>query len=306
MKVVVTGATGFVGKWLVRELLTQGDEVTVIVRNCKRVPEEWNGKVQVVEASLDQLSQLLPQNFVWKTADIFFHMAWAGTSGMERADSVLQLKNVQAACDAVRLAKQLQCNRFVNAGSIMEYEAMQFIPQKGTLPGMGNIYSTAKLTADFMAKTVATKEEMDYINVIISNIYGAGERSARFLNTTLRKMINNEVIPLTHGRQLYDFIYASDAARGIVLAGKKGEKNAAYYIGNSSQRPLKEFILEMYDTIKSESELLFDKVPLTGAMLTYEEFDTKGLKKLGFVPEVSFDEGVLLTRDWILEEENEH
>lgn len=71
-----------------------------------------------------------------------------------------------------------------------------------------------------MAKIVSVNAEIEYINVIISNIYGAGEESERFFNTTLRKMMNHEKIPLTHGEQMYDFIYVSDAVRAIILAGK--------------------------------------------------------------------------------------
>ncbi|MBP3489082.1 MAG: NAD(P)-dependent oxidoreductase [Roseburia sp.] len=306
MKIVVTGATGFVGKWLVAELLRQGDEVTVVVRDKRRIPDEWKNLVYVVEAELQTLSRLDKKNFPWDYADMFFHLAWSGTAGMERADTILQLQNVQAACDAVRLAKRLECGRFVNAGSIMEYEAMQYISSDGSMPGMGNIYSTAKVTADFMAKTVATKEGIGYINVIISNIYGAGEKSARFLNTTLRKMLYSEAIELTHGCQLYDFIYVTDAVRQIVLAGKRGEVNSVYYIGNAIQRPLKEFVVEMKQVLHSDSELMFGKIPFSGAMLTYKEFDTSKLEKLGFVSEVSFAEGVKLTRDWMLEEEHEH
>lgn len=305
MKAVVTGATGFVGKWLVEELLNQGDEITVIVRNSAAIPQSWKEKVYVVEASLEQISLLTLDAFDISHADIFFHMAWAGTSGMERADTKMQLANVQYTCDAVRLASMLHCSRFVNAGSIMEYEAMAYIPKKEAVPGMGYIYSVAKLTADLMAKTVAMQERVSYINVIISNIYGVGEKSARFLNTTMRKMLNNEEIPLTHGEQLYDFIYVEDAVRAIVLAGKKGEANAAYYIGNVNQRPLKDFVDEMYVTIGSNAKLKFGEIPFVGVALKYDEFDTTGLEKLGFVPKTTFKEGIVKTKDWMVEVENE-
>ena len=305
MKAVVTGATGFVGKWLVEELLRQGDEVTVIVRNSNSVPCNWKTQVHIVEASLEQLSHLTVNDFNMATADMFFHFAWAGTSGMDRADTEMQLANVQYACDAVRLASILNCKRFVNAGSIMEYEAMAYVPQDTTKPGMGYIYSIAKLTADCMAKTVATKEKIGYINVIISNIYGIGEKSARFLNTTMRKMLNNERIPLTHGEQLYDFIYVEDAVKAIILAGKEGIENSSYYIGNVDQKPLKEYIVEMRDVLKSVSELAFGEVPFVGPRLTYHEFSTRGLTELGFFPAVSFAEGIKLTKDWMVEVENE-
>lgn len=301
MKAVVTGATGFVGRCLVKELLVQGDEVAVIVRDSARLPEEWRKDVDIVEASLASLPEVTLADFAGK-ADIFYHLAWTGTAGTERGNTVLQLENVQAACEAVRLAGRIGCRTFINAGSIMEYEAMQYIPLAGAAPGMGNIYSTAKLAADFMAKTVAINEGVDYRNAIISNIYGAGERSPRFFNTTLRRMLRNEDVPLTHGRQYYDFIYVSDAAKAIVLAAKSTERNASVYIGNSVCRPLREFVVEMREILGSSSKLLFGAVEFGGAMLTYQEFDTTKLEGMGFVPEITFETGVKMVRDGILGE----
>lgn len=300
MNIIINGATGFVGSWLVDECLEQKENVTIIVRNKSKIPDKWKGKLRVIEASLEQLSKLNVSDFEGEQ-DLFFHLAWAGTSGNERADVDLQLNNVRYTCDALNLASSLGCKRFVNAGSIMEYEVMEYVSKDGATPGLGNIYSTAKLTADFMAKTIANSKAIGYINVIISNIYGVGEVSARFLNTTLRKMIHNEEIPLTHGEQLYDFIYASDAAKAILLAGKKGIYNENYYIGNPTQKPLKEYIKEMKKIVGSSSDLLFGKVPFTGAILNYTEFDTNKMTELGFEIRVSFKEGIEMVRDWMKE-----
>lgn len=301
MKAIVTGATGFVGKWLVDKLLEQKNDVAVIVRDRKRIPQKWEPYVSIVEASLDSYENLNKSSFPWKAADIFFHFAWAGTAGMERSDVALQLQNVRASCEAVKFASAMGCRRFINAGSIMEYEAMNGIPSDDANPSPGCIYSTAKLTADFMAKTIAASEHISYINVIISNIYGAGEASPRFLNTTLKKMLKGEEIPLTKGTQMYDFIYVTDAVNAMIEIAKRGEDNSSYYIGNSKQRQLKDFILEMKDVLCSESRLLFGEIPMSGTALTYQEFDTTRLERMGIAPEITFARGIELTRDWILE-----
>ena len=83
MKAVVTGATGFVGTWLVRELLSQGHRVTVIVRDKKKLSADLSGQVHVVEATLSDLKEIDVNKFEEQKADFFFHFAWAGTSGME-------------------------------------------------------------------------------------------------------------------------------------------------------------------------------------------------------------------------------
>lgn len=302
MKVIITGATGFVGQNLVKELAAQNAEVTALVRDRDRIPQDWRlcRNIHCFECGMGEY--LTASDTVLKDVrgDIFIHLAWAGTSGMQRADYGLQLSNIRAACDAVWLAGKLDCTRFINAGSIMEYEAGQYLSADDAEPGGGYIYSTAKLAADYMAKCVAGQINLSYINIIISNIYGAGETSERFLVSTVRKLLKNEPIPLTEGRQLYDFIYVTDAVKAVAAIANAGKASGSYYIGNSVPYPLREFLLRMKQTLASSSVLDFGSVPFKGPMLSYKEFDTARLEReLGFVPEISFEKGIILLKEWL-------
>lgn len=302
MRAIVTGATGFVGQWLVRELCANNYDVTVIVRDLKKVPDQWKNGIEIVYSAMENYKDIQKTDFLHDSYDIFFHFAWAGTSGQSRSDYDLQLKNVYAACEVLKLAKRLSCRRFVNAGSLMEYDVMEYLPRDGVEPTAGYIYGIAKLTADFMLKTLAVQEGMEYVNVIISNIYGVGEKSARFLNQLLRKLMSDQRIALTSGVQLYDFIYVTDAVKGIICAAQKGENNSVYYIGNRKPQPLKNYILQAKEILKSNAELAFGEVPFNGVMLTYQEFDTEKLFDMGFEIEVPFEKGILMTSEWIKRE----
>jgi UDP-glucose 4-epimerase len=302
-KAIVTGATGFVGSWLVKELVSQGVEVIAVVRTRQTDVTflQQLHNVKIVVCSLHEIDKL-PSLVSEKDIDVFYHLAWTGTSGMDRADIDLQLKNVQATCSAVKAAAEIGCRKFVNAGSIMEYEAMEYIPSDSSSPGMGNIYGTAKLAADFMAKTLAVNLKLSYITCILSNIYGPGEKSARFVNFTIRKFLNKERAMFTHGQQLYDFIYASDAARALYLAGKGGKPYTSYYIGNKTPQPLKNFVISIRDTVDKDIVLTFGELPIQGALLNYKEFDTNKLfTEFGFKAEVSFEQGIEKTVRWILD-----
>lgn len=307
-KVIVTGATGFLGGWLIRELVAKGIEVIAVVRDEKSdiTQLQQYDNVRIVICPLKDIARLHLMVSV-NDADVFYHFAWAGTSGAERADIDLQLSNVKATCDALRAASELGCTKFINAGSIMAYEAMQYISADSASPGMGNIYSTAKLTADFMAKTLAANLKLQYITCIISNIYGAGEKSARFVNSTIRKFLNKEKASFTDGKQLYDFIYITDAVRAFYQIGENGKPFTSYYIGNPIPQPLKKFILTIRDVVDNETELTFGEIPFQGALLKYNEFDTYKLyHELGFVYEISFEEGIRKTVQWIKNNEFEY
>lgn len=294
MKVVVTGATGFLGTWLVRELVSQGYEVIAIGRDLARMPEEWlkDNRIECAEYSKEALSK--------RTADIFFHFAWSGTAGDARADETVQLSNVKLACEAVKVAKAMGCKRFVHAGSLMSYEVVNSFSSENFIPGKNRVYSIGKLTAEYMSKTIAIAEKIEYVNVIISNVYGVGERSTRFINATVKKMLSNETIPLTIGTQPYDFIYVSDAVKAIILVAEKGQNLGNYYIGNSKQIPLREFVERMYKALESKSDLQFGAVPKEAIQLDYDKLDTERLEReLGFIPEVPFEEGINRLSEWL-------
>lgn len=300
-KAIVTGATGFVGGWLVKELVSQGVKVIAVVRSEESDIKalQQNDNIRIVVCPLEEINTL-PLRILDEDIDVFYHFAWAGTSGMNRADIKLQLSNVTATCDAVKAASEVGCLKFVNAGSIMEYEAMQYIPADGTKPGLSNIYSTSKQAADFMAKTLAVSLKISYVNAIISNIYGAGEKSARLINTTIRKFLSKERTTFTHGEQLYDFIYVSDAARAFFLLGKSGKAYTSYYIGNPIPQPLKDFIIKIRNVVDENIKLTFGEMPFQGALLKYTEFEKEKLyKEFGFETEITFEQGIQKTIQWI-------
>lgn len=294
MKAVVTGATGFLGTHLVEELVSQDYEVIAVGRDVSKMPAEWqtDNRIECLEYSVEALSE--------KNADVFFHFAWNGTAGDARADESIQLDNVKLACEAVKVAKAMGCKRFVHAGSLMSYEVVNSFSSESFIPGKNRIYSIGKLTAEYMSKTIAIAEQIEYVNVIISNVYGVGERSARFINSTVKKMLSNETIPLTAGTQQYDFIYVTDAVKAIILVAEKGQNLGNYYIGNSKQIPLREFVERMYKVLDSTSELRFGVVPMEAIVLDYNELDTGRLEReLGFKPQVSFEEGIKKLGDWL-------
>lgn len=300
-KYIVTGATGFLGRSFTDWLIKKNENVVVIVRDKDVALDMWGNKVDIIERDLADVGGI-EENDLGDGEDerIMIHFAWEGTSGDKRALEMTQLNNVRISSELVRKAQNWRCKRFINAGSIMEYEAMKTVIADGERPSKNTMYSIAKLTANLMMKTIAADIGIDYVNVIISNIYGPGETSKRFLNNVIRSMINNESLKLTEGKQIYDFIYVDDAMEMIKAVSEDGTPFESYYIGNKIQRPLREFVIEAKKVINSESELLFGEIPFIGQALNYTEFDCGKLEKIGVYPKITFEEGIRRTKDWII------
>lgn len=296
-KALVTGANGFVGSALVRNLIAEGIEVIALDREGNY--GNISPKAKIIAHELSE-SRKLPELISDRDIDVFYHFAWGGSAGPARADTALQLDNAQWTVDCLRAAKEMNCKKFVCAGSVMEHETISAAYCQGNKPGLGYIYGSGKLVAHTMCMSVAAEIGIDLVWAKITNAYGVGELSPRFVNTTIRKIINNEPLQFTSGTQNYDFVYIDDVARAFRLIGENGKPFCHYLIGSSNAKPLREFILEMKSAIAPDKEFVFGDVPFTGVNLPLSDFDCSLTEKdTGFKAEISFAEGVRRTMEWL-------
>jgi len=300
-KAVVTGANGFIGGHLVKELLAQNVEVIAVVRNEKSNIESLAEikDLKIVYCELNKI-KTLPEKIIDRDFDVFYHFAWTGSAGNARVDENLQIQNALWTVDSLRVAKELGCKRFVGAGSIMEKETIAAVYTQENQPGMAYIYGTGKLTAHCISKSVAAQLNIEHVWGIITNAYGPGELSPRFVNTTIRKIIKNETLQFTAATQNYDFVYITDVAKAFYYIGLNGKPFCSYTIGSSNAKPLKEFIVEMKQALAPNTDLQFGDMPFTGINMLLEQFSTEDIENdTGFKATVSFPEGVKKTMDWL-------
>ena len=297
--VIITGADGFVGSYTVEYFLNMG--VNVLALDMGEKPQRLTEREGLTYLHCDVtdvegMKQMIPAGVY----DTFIHFAWAGSAGPARMDYELQMNNALTTVACMKAARALGCSRFLCAGSIMEYEVEAAIHTQGSKPGMGYIYGMGKHIAHCMCKSVAADIGIDLLWPMITNAYGVGELSPRFVNTTLRKMIAGEPLQFTAATQNYDFVYVTDVAKAFYLIAKNGKPFCEYMIGSGNARPLKEFILEMQGACAPDAVPVFGDVPFTGTNMPLETFSTAALEEdCGYRPEVGFAEGTKRTMEWL-------
>ena len=297
-KTIVTGANGFIVKTLVNALLEKKYEVVALdVRfDDGLLNNAAVTCVNVLNKEVAELKDMIPS----AEYDCFFHLAWVGTSGPARADYAVQLNNVKMACDYILLCKEVGCKRVVYASSINEMETYEYLQSDDIEPSGGYIYGTGKLAAHLMGETVAKLNGVEFIPVIITNIYGVGEVSARMIYTSIKKLVNKEHCSFTAGYQTYDFIYITDAIHSIIAVAEKGKAFNRYYIGSGEPKPLREFLIEMRNIVDPEAEIGLGDIPFKGVDISYSQFDLKKVERdTGYKNAVPFAEGIRMTADYI-------
>lgn len=301
MKAIVTGANGFVGSNVVKKLLRENIEVLAISRSFEKSRLEENSKLTKLEMDIKDISKL-GEIINQGDYELFYHFAWNGSAGPKRCDEMIQTENALQTVECLKMASKLGCNKFIVAGSIMEYEVNEVMYGQNTKPSLAYIYGVGKVLAHELCKPIANSLGIDLIWGYITNAYGVGENSPRFINTTLRKIINHEKLEFTSGTQNYDFIYIDDVANAFYLLGVYGKSNKGYMIGSGNAKPLKEFIIEMCNEHARDNKPLFGNVPFTGVNISLDVYSTIDIEQdCGFKPMISFKEGTKRTLEYLKE-----
>lgn len=297
--VIIAGAGGFIGKNLVQNLLGREYKITALDLRFDNEILASATCISIKDKTMEQVADELKDEY-----SCFFDLAWAGTSGSMRADYNVQLENVRLTCDYIKLAAMIHCPRVIYASSINEIETYEYLQSDNIEPSGGYIYGTGKLAAHLMGETYAYMNGVEFIPVIITNIYGIGEKSARLIYTSIVKLLKGERCLFTEGYQTYDFIYITDAINSIVEVAEKGKAFNRYYIGSGEPKSLREFLLKMRDIVAPDAELGLGDIPFKGISVNYNQFNMKQIEKdTGYKNKVSFEDGIKMTAEYIRREE---
>ena len=218
---VVTGPTGAIGMALCQRLLDAGVTVYAVCRpgspRAAALPRHPDlHQVECDATVLDTLPWLLAERMDGQPrADAFFHLAWAHTIGPGRNDMPAQTENIFNTLQAVRAAHALGCQVFVGVGSQAEYGSVEgkLRPDTPAFPQTG--YGMAKLCAGQMARAECKALGLAGIWARVLSVYGPHDGPDTMVTATIRKLLAGQCPPLTAGEQLWDYLYAADAADAL-------------------------------------------------------------------------------------------
>lgn len=253
--IIVTGATGAVGSAVVRRALDKGMDVTCIVhKGSKRLGNlPQSDKVHIVECDLHDYGTL-SLNVQY---DAFIHMSWEKTFGASRDDAEVQTRNIQYTLDAVQLAHRCGCSVFVGAGSQAEYgvQSVDLTPDLPVKPESG--YGIAKYAAGKLSAMLCRSLGMRQCWVRILSVYGPNDGENSLISYLIREFKAGNSPQLTKCEQMWDYLYADDAADAILAVAEKGVDGKAYPLGSGSGRKLSYYVEDIKNVINPSIEVQF-------------------------------------------------
>ena len=298
---IVTGATGFIGTALCRELLQQGEKVIAVIRlnsekkqkllELQKESVMYEGRMQILEVELDKLEQLSDRYNI--EADVFYHLAWNGSSGADRNDFDMQYSNVKYTADAIKTAKQCGCKKIVGAGSQAEYGVVHGVAREDeTVPHPFMMYGAAKLAAYQMGQVLAGQLGISFVWPRIYSIYGVGENSGTLVNYIIDTLKDGKIPELSPCENMWNFMYITDCVRALRMLGESEQTQGIYHIASKDTRILKEFVKEIRDIVAPGMELGFGARTSDPNRTFWLEPDVRKIERIGVRSEVLFRDGI--------------
>ena len=296
--IMITGASGFIGKHLTKRYLEAGDKVYAVVRTPQSLNEFSEYKnLNIVTASFEDFDKLADICDA-KDIDIFYYLAWGGY-GKSTNNYVEQSKNIKPVCDAVNAASVIGCKRFLFASSFSEYMIDEGEALSHSAGAHCNVYGAAKNAARVMAHAVAAQKKIEFLSVAFANTYGVGDTSHRATNIFVDRCLKGFDIDLTDGNYLYDWNYIDDTLEGLIAAGEKGKADSVYYVGNNYQMPLKDIVRGVRDILNPNVKIRLGTYK-ESFHLDYTSIDVNKLyNDTGYRAKCDFKDCILKTAEWV-------
>lgn len=232
-KVLVTGANGFLGGWVVRRLLEEGHQVFSLVRKSSDLSELEGVKTEFVHGDVTDLHSLLA---AFDGMDSVFHLA--GLIAYKKSDrEKMEVVNVEGTRNVVEACRATGIRRLVHLSSVVAIGAGFTPRQILTEDSVYNLeklnlgYFETKRKAELIVKEAVQKNRLDAVILNPSTIYGPGDARKGSRKTQLKVAQGKFKFYTSGGVNVVD---VEDAVDGIVSAWKKGRSGERYILSGEN------------------------------------------------------------------------
>jgi nucleoside-diphosphate-sugar epimerase len=258
-RVLVTGATGFIGRHLVRRMAGVGARVWAGI-----LPEELSRRdhplpPQVKPIPLDVRSPESIQECVQLSRpDVTFHLAAEGVTRPDVGPAKALITNTGGAIQLMELLKEREIRRIVLLGTCYEYGARE--ASEGLDPF--NFYAASKVAAWAFARAYWRAHGLPVVVARPFQVYGPGQPSRTLIPSAIQAAVSGEDFAMTPGEQQRDFIFVQDVIAGLMaLAVAPGIAGQSLDLGTGQVHAVREVVERIWAITAAQGRVLPGALP---------------------------------------------
>lgn len=293
-RLLITGANGFTGSYLIRALLKNPDyDISIIKRKNSDISgiKEIIKKIKTydINSSYNQIYSIIKKD----KPDLVIHLAATYPRTETKKDIELMLSsNIIFGSKLLNAMALNNVQKFLNTGSSLEFSngPPEYNP--------ATFYSTTKRAFQDIIEYYIRTYNLKVVTLLPYNTYGPYDKRNNFFSLLKNCLLKQKKIELTPGEQLIDLLYIEDLVDAYLkaiqyLLKKKGEEHEKIFIGSGKAVKLKE-IVNLYKKISGKDiPIIFGAIPYRRREVMFAQADVKEAgKKLKWKPKFSLQEGI--------------
>jgi len=295
-KILLTGATGFIGRHCLSTLSARGYEVHA-TSTKESIDDQLNSDVYWHKVDLLDSDSLWNLMAKVKPSHLL-HFAWYAVPG-KYWTSLENLRWVQASLDLLQAFIRHGGERAVMAGTCAEYDWRYGYCSEGATPRVpSTLYGTCKHSLQIMLDSAAKQAELSTAWGHIFYLYGPHENPNRLVASVIRSLLFGEPALCSHGNLIRDFLYVQDVADAFVALL---ESDVEGTVNIASGRPiaLKDIILKLACKLDRQNLVRFGAIQPPENDPPFLIADVRRLaNEVGWVPKYDLDSGLNQTINW--------
>ena len=292
MRVLLTGAGGFIGAQVARALLARGAEVHAVVRDRSRAPRlaAIENELTIHEADLVDPAASA-QVVVASKPTICVHGAWYAAPG-KYLDAPENLTHVAASLQLAQRLVESGCTRLVGLGTCFEYDTSLGVPLVETSPTKPRfLYAASKLALHDVLRAYAPLAKIGFAWCRIFYQFGPMEARERLVPHVIDRLLGGGVAETTEGGQIRDFLHVEDVGAAIAAVALS-DLEGAVNVGSGVPVTVRGLVGAIARLCDAEDRVRFGAVPYRPNDPKHVCADVTRLASIGFEPRFGLESGL--------------